>query len=378
MSKRKLTLEQARFLGDQLRLVDFEYTLANEPLKFVKNLTRNFRLYIPFNLITIPSRYHQDKRVPVHSPQFQKQEVYQGRGGSCLINNPFMVDFLRSLDFSSRHLQGCIVKPSLQRDIFHAGVLVTDFETKGDAYHLDVGTFIPMMRVTKVEESGDFAGPVHQDVGLQYQVVGFKRLLETLDADPDRFSEESKAIIMRFRDEIKNGSGFVVMYSINSFIKNHVKQLRSQQDGTWSLYLLYDKLTPFRFDVVGRLLGDGSVPLPFRLGPSAQFRTISGFGAKSGDYFLINERTITQCLGSSHKNLDTDDDMIITSSTLETREAESDDEVLALVASEFPTLVDSLLDSIKFFKEVVPTLKPPTKEQTEMFTTLMAKVANAS
>ena len=63
MPRKPLTLAQSRFLGDQLKLQDFEYLLTHSPLRFLQDLVRGFKLNIPFNTTHIASCLKQTGKV---------------------------------------------------------------------------------------------------------------------------------------------------------------------------------------------------------------------------------------------------------------------------------------------------------------------------
>ena len=121
--------------------------------------------------------------------------MYAGRGGSCLLNNPFVDDFLRSLGFRSHIIAGFNASRSFRRDVFHCAVVVRDVEQKGDVFHVDVGASLPFMGVTNLtslldtggvgaqENGGDaggsskiFASPILQSLQLNYQIIKSKHL----------------------------------------------------------------------------------------------------------------------------------------------------------------------------------------------------------
>ena len=91
MGKKSLSVTQCRFLGERLKLeVDFERLLQESPLRFLREVVRGFRLHIPFNTVHVGSHLKRHGKVSSLPLSEALSEVYSGRGGSCLINAPFL------------------------------------------------------------------------------------------------------------------------------------------------------------------------------------------------------------------------------------------------------------------------------------------------
>ena len=63
MPRKPLTLAQSRFLGDQLKLQDFEYLLTHSPLRFLQDFVCGFKLNIPFSTVHLASHLQQTRKV---------------------------------------------------------------------------------------------------------------------------------------------------------------------------------------------------------------------------------------------------------------------------------------------------------------------------
>jgi len=392
MRQKSLSLAQCRFLGERLELEGFEQLLQESPLQFLRDFVHGFRLHIPYNTVHLGAHFKQHGKVSSMPLAEAYSEVYSGRGGSCLLNAPFLDDFLRSVGFRVHLAQAFNAAHSLRRDFFHCTVFAKDVEKEGEVFFMDLGTRMPYMEVTDVTKLlpwkpgpikaddikiCDAATPVIDCLHSQYQLVSGKKLLSAFYATPGRRKEEVEQQGMTQVDpgrdsrrrRLSSGvntaelaaelqkdddDSLVMMVTKDEVIAVTDRRLRDEENGVWLPRIIYPApQRPFDFDIVRNVFKNPDVPLEVKLGRdqgSIRGVNISGFGNKSGDFFMICNYQLVRCSGpfsvSSSSSSSTEVE------TMKTMNIKSEEELLELVNEEFPLLLDYSRDTLDILAQV--------------------------
>lgn len=350
MSRKQLTLFQCRFLAENLQLNDYEHRLHHAPFLFLNDVARAFRLNVPFNAVHVVSHFHRTGKFQILSPELFKEEVMSGRGGSCLINNPFLRNFLTSLGFKSDLMYVRNASRSMTSDAFHDTVVCRDVETPDDFVVIDVGTWFPAMRAVQVHLKGNnFAhfgsSEEFQDIHTKYTFVSsdtYKNFLIHSTA-PKTKSYNIKAIF----DDMDDGMGLVRLHAMDSMTCHILPHLSNESKGTWIPFQIFSNLAPFDVELVNQVFIDEDIPLDTKLGRGlARIPLMSGFGIKSRDFIIFLGRNYYRIPGTSHDNVNSDV-ILATNSDPEVIETQSDDEILSIVSEELPKLTDYFRDALE-------------------------------
>ena len=114
-----------------------------------------------------------------HGPAAEK-DIFTGQGALCYDTTSLLNRLLRQLGFQSHIIEGFYAgNPAAQ----HLAVVVTDVERQGDAFHIDVGSFVPLSQALDISHivrpdepttagwRDDYAPLESSDVGFRYQVA---------------------------------------------------------------------------------------------------------------------------------------------------------------------------------------------------------------
>ena len=155
----------------------------------------------------------------------------------------------------------------------------------------------------------------------------------------------------------------LVMMTKDASFGSTTPLLADETDGVWlPNYIFPTPLLPFDFDIVRQLMLDPAVPAAVKVGRGAVRQLlICGVGQKTGEFVLFHLRRKIYVRGSGVVKergfLEANDNNNNNSQKprmwTEVVDMESEAEMLATLAEEFPLLVDDAQDSLEFFSGFV-------------------------
>ena len=148
--RKALNLSQCRFLGDTLKMENFEKLFQESPRQFLQYLVHAFRINVPFHTVNVAHHLNRTGHFPTLSLDEARSEITSGRGGPCILTSPFMEDLLVSMGFRAQLIRAFNVSKKSSQSSFHCSPFVGDVETKGDLFHMDVGTSQPLWGLTEI------------------------------------------------------------------------------------------------------------------------------------------------------------------------------------------------------------------------------------
>ena len=283
-------------------------------------------------------------------------------------------NLLQALGFQAHLADGFIVARSLHRHSFHSIVIVRNVKSEGDAFFLDIGSPLPLMRpieVTQLMPSSTTAGvgnhesittPTFGDRMCKYQVVKGKQLVAAFDEATQPNQEVPTKVasaydLRKIQETLEEDEQDALVFALakDDYVHTFFEKLREEPKGAWVPFGIFPRpLTTFDIDIIKDKMRNPKDPFTKLLTQVClDGIMLAGFGRKSGDYLVIMKNKCLRYKGSeTTKRQEGAEVGEMETMTTELELLESKQQLLHMVGEEFPQLLDYYNDVSEAWPEL--------------------------